>query len=758
VDVCAARHCLLEQKYSEGSSWSAYGLTDLVVVGGEDAPSSAAVNATAVRVRFGCQSSITGLFRTQLANGIMGLSGTEGTLPSALRESGRTRDEIFGLCFRATGGTMTMGGIDPSLFAAADKGAPPTLDGEEAVYSVFATAPATVGGALSFVRDSPAAPGAVKLAHSVKWAKLARQDGWFTVKVLGVFLVNNRSARQPNATASATALRDTGATFQELNGGKGAILDSGTTDTFLPSSIARKFKQVFEDLTGLPFSNRIALTAQQRLLLPDIVVRLRGFSPNDVAKRVSGAGKEKNPKSAAYYNRLSHAVDVVMTAPDYLHHVKGSSYELNVFLSEAEGLVLGANFMNRKYVIFDRRAKRVGFASSACGGGGGGAGGAPAAGHAHPPVEKGPTRLRGAARAGLNTSEAEYWRLIGWRRRAREEAQTQTQARAAGDASTLLSPPPPLPYEYHAAAVETRRLRSASPRPERKDQTVHRSVIEHCRRQHALADPASTEGGVASAVPSGPCSAACARRGGGAGGLHGGGAVYSAFGEQKWQCMWRDVNRTKSQQRGVAASLPTRAMSLPCSMSCLDAAQTHTQAGAGAGEAAAARPSFVGSSLFSRGCPSDEGGGSALRGTPPGTGTGTASPGKLVSVGSWSLCNASCVQARWVGVGGRRVGAQTADGGSGQRSIFWTDTDTAGGGAGAGGWSGGVQLRQCHGGRGQCAAGDSSSGDSIENSSMLMQIQLVDASLYAKKQLDFLRLDEITESISKILQVILHKK
>ena len=91
---CNNQPCVISQSYSEGSSWKAIKVVDKLWVGGlVESDVSGALDYT-VDFLFGCQTSETGLFRTQLADGIMGMSMDKDTLPYQLKKQPATSTKV----------------------------------------------------------------------------------------------------------------------------------------------------------------------------------------------------------------------------------------------------------------------------------------------------------------------------------------------------------------------------------------------------------------------------------------------------------------------------------------------------------------------------------------------------------------------------------------------------------------------------------------------------------------------------------------
>jgi hypothetical protein len=224
--------CFFSQSYSEGSSWHAFKVTDKLWLGGPNASSIKSASDLTVKFEFGCQDSETGLFRTQNIDGIMGFSGQANTLPYKMMEQKITSTKMFSMCFRIGGGFMTIGGMDTTIHD----------------------------------RKSPTSTEPV----DIKWAKLQKPNGWFTVKILDVLLTNPTEG----------GVKSIGGAAFKYNSGKGAIVDSGTTDTYLPSSLASNFKEAFKTVTGgmMHTNTAVSLTEDKFKKLPTIVYRLESAS------------------------------------------------------------------------------------------------------------------------------------------------------------------------------------------------------------------------------------------------------------------------------------------------------------------------------------------------------------------------------------------------------------------------------------------------------------------------------------------------
>ena len=104
--------CVLSQSYTEGSSWTAKIYEDQVWLGNATESSRSIAHLSqdfGVRMKFGCQHKLTGMFKGQKSNGIMGMANFDFTLVPHLFSNNKIQHRIFSLCFSRQGGSMVLG-------------------------------------------------------------------------------------------------------------------------------------------------------------------------------------------------------------------------------------------------------------------------------------------------------------------------------------------------------------------------------------------------------------------------------------------------------------------------------------------------------------------------------------------------------------------------------------------------------------------------------------------------------------------------
>jgi hypothetical protein len=168
--------------------------------------------------------------------------------------------------------------------------------------------------------------------EDMKFSPIARDHGWFALEVWEV-----RVGGICVACSNSTAL-------QAFHGGKGTILDSGTTDTYLPQAASETLYSVWYDLTGMTFTKRKRrYTWKEFLLLPDISFTFHGNVTLTVVP-------------------FSY-MEGVPSTPDW----RGTKELVNrIYVDEPHGAVLGANTMFGHDIFFDTQGNRVGLARADC--------------------------------------------------------------------------------------------------------------------------------------------------------------------------------------------------------------------------------------------------------------------------------------------------------------------------------------------------------------------------------------------------------
>jgi hypothetical protein len=198
------------------------------------------------------------------------------------------------------------------------------------------------------------------------YAKNTKRLGWYTVQVNKIYIAKKGGRQFLFDTKDAPALKDIISIpidTAAVNSGKGVIVDSGTTDTYLNSNALPAFTKIWKEITGIEYKHSpIALTQTQLQALPTVLVQFQAAAssfdnyPSPVMGQV-GYLDQTNP------------MDILLAIPatsymEYFPTMK--TYASRLYFTETAGGVLGANAMQGHNVLFDWHHRRIGFSQSSC--------------------------------------------------------------------------------------------------------------------------------------------------------------------------------------------------------------------------------------------------------------------------------------------------------------------------------------------------------------------------------------------------------
>jgi hypothetical protein len=318
VHVGSSR-CTVRQRYTEGSSWTAFEVTDIISFSFSTTqqPGNGTIQhqhsyfyedsiPTTVPFTFGCQTQLAGLFKTQFADGILGLERyCHLSLPGRLHQHGITNSTAFSLCLTPTTGYLGLGGAQRHRH--------------------------TAGMRLTPLRQSK-----------------NKISGMYAVTVEEVWLGDTCLASANHHTHILRA----------FDAGTGTIFDSGTTDTYLPSVIADSLNTAWLEQTGRPFSlqphqqhRNSMYTFEQFRILPNL--------------RLVLAGNVTFTLTAANFMEGS-SVFTANTNVQHDHNAYLLKKRLYADQPEGTGAVLGINAMLGYDILYDPDQGWIGFAPANC--------------------------------------------------------------------------------------------------------------------------------------------------------------------------------------------------------------------------------------------------------------------------------------------------------------------------------------------------------------------------------------------------------
>ncbi len=320
---CRDNICSFQQSFTEGSSMSGYEVEDMTWLGTSNVHQSIQQYMhTAVPLTFGCQTSETGLIASQYADGILGLSLAlkEENIVTKLYNAGVIPYYAFSMCLTRQSGILGLGGTSLLLYDEND------IDG---------------GEKNSKSKSKP------RHLEAMQMVPISKNHGYYSIQIIN-FQIGGKDTTNSNSNSNSN--RNTISTI--FNSGKGTIVDSGTSDTYLPKSISKEFRRLWETFTdGKKHSNTVVMYSFDEFQkLPNVTFTLENgyewtVQPWNYMEPLSGVGGKWGERGSwdgekGWINRI--------------------------YLDESSGCVLGANAMFGHDILFDIANAQIGVAEADC--------------------------------------------------------------------------------------------------------------------------------------------------------------------------------------------------------------------------------------------------------------------------------------------------------------------------------------------------------------------------------------------------------
>jgi len=151
----------------------------------------------------------------------------------------------------------------------------------------------------------------------------------------------------------------------------GIMVDSGTTESFLPSITEGPYQEAFEALMGTSFKKvyKESFFSDKAVndVLPTILLELRA-AHNVEEPELRDEKRPRHGLAGDLDNYSPNDVLFEIKPSNYLRLNKSKKeYRMRLHLNEASGFgVLGANVMFGYNILFDGENQRIGFAKSNC--------------------------------------------------------------------------------------------------------------------------------------------------------------------------------------------------------------------------------------------------------------------------------------------------------------------------------------------------------------------------------------------------------
>jgi len=335
------QRCQFSLGYAEGSSWTSTEANDYCYIGGlhnkalsiddtgADDLDPHIAERYAFHLHFCCQTSLSGLFQEQLADGILAMDNSNVSFWHQMYDKGKISDELFSLCYSrqpsvsregTRAGAMTLGGSDDRLHL------------YPMVYS----------------------------KHEDVWGKN------YGVLLRKIHLREGGGGLSAKPVREGLRILTLDVSAEVLNEGT-VIIESGTTDTYMSSAIRPAFEAAWKQLTSVEYNplRQLQWDPTELQQLPTILLQFEGSQELNEGVDASQA------VNLAHEIDPEHPFDIIIAIPPehYMEYVPTKdAYMARFYMSEAPRgtSVIGANTMTGHDILFDAKNRRIGWAESHC--------------------------------------------------------------------------------------------------------------------------------------------------------------------------------------------------------------------------------------------------------------------------------------------------------------------------------------------------------------------------------------------------------
>jgi len=312
--ICSDDQCLVGVSYLEGSHWNGYQVKDKFYLGCTNHEDNSKAESLKIDYTFACECNESGLFQTQMENGIMGLIPHDHHISNLLFNEKKITQHQFSICF---GWELTS-----------------SVEGVHSGLMVI---------------------GGVDTRHHITpmvYAKTFAGHGGFSVNMRSLYLSESNGKINKIKVEQNSGYNDNIPP---------SIVDTGTTFFLLSSAFYDDFRKTWNDITGFNFDDeQVALSKEQLSNLPILLMQLEGKAGQEC--------EDDHPMLAKRVDSL-HCNDVLIEIPPihYLFSIGDNLFSIEIeFERSFTNGIIGANVLQKHDVLFDDDNSQIGFARSKC--------------------------------------------------------------------------------------------------------------------------------------------------------------------------------------------------------------------------------------------------------------------------------------------------------------------------------------------------------------------------------------------------------